>query len=1214
MSDYTPPDGGLVSINFSGDYTQPNGDVVALEFSKGTPGHVGDDQYLFPQGHEDSLVSGQTLVKLHTRYVEPDGIQSLVAFGAQKLYNYLTYVRPGGIAGTSYGNPTVYNWFKQAWTTGFHEEWYGIPYVWNLLQIRKITGFDSLHFGDHSILGGVKFISVSGRLLSGYGTPEVINTTADQYVNLSGKGIKSPGVGRPWVSPRMLYPDGILGTGYSDGHIVQFPPFPKGWESSRYGRPVVDYWTKWITDAGVPLGEPFGYPKVFDPTQVVFASPVLGTGVFGDILIRNLRRIIEVPGNVFFQGSNWTEVRSNRRFVESRGILATEFGGTEIRNKTPSIIPVGIQPDAPSPVTVGHAIRYIYCRGLDLLAVPDPEIDRTPSIFPDGIYHYGAGEVIVWYGKRQFHIDGYESFSPGEATVWFRVRRIPIEGEYQGASGNPSVTHGVREIIAHGALHSGQGRPRIENKNRSVLPESIFTEFHHVHMVGTTRWVKPYGFDSSRFGTRVKPESQVLYPEGFREIWGMPEVWNHTTVVIPEGYATGSEPLDQWGLARVFNLRQIVSLYYHVESGLNPPEFGAWTKVENRNRAIRVSGVETDKFGYVSIFNNARLLSPEGIPQPWGDGHDGFGMVAHRVRHLYLDGLEPPYLSGWSRIYNDAFVIAPDGERTDVYGQSSVKNTRRYFDRIGRLYSQEFGTPMVADRIRTIAIESRYGIFPPRINLHEVKLYTRYIDGIGEDMFRWGLASLSIHFNKIHTRWSHRDWFGWSEVRNLTPELHTRGRASDEFGTAFVRLEWRPVAPDGTRMDLFGKATIGDRDRTIPIRGFRSWVVSDKLVVTKTGQPPYTDQHIYLFKVNEEGEQSELGYGISVPYKQVSKPVLNQCVLYAKGFLSTDFGTAFCQSNAIMVNYGIKADQYGNQFIGLMDRTVEIELSSDYLSLGKPGLSPYTVWARPATSQAIQNHPPHKEWKPVGKTILYPPGERFGTPRVSTWIGEIYADSIGKTQEIGRPYTTLKLTIVEVESIKAYRFGWHKIGDGTQEIRQFNGVDTSVFGLIQLDFPPYTGPQYIAPPGMGAYAGGQNRVELLHRTVFAAGSDTLRMGDMRQGDTPYMWQGLAVGPRYPTIPDGFVAEQWGEAWASMGVRDIGAIGFCAFISEYDLRNFDKRMRVRNAYIPVPGAQTVAPVGVDLGSVDEPDIRLGVRFIRPDGDSDQFRKGASDARH
>lgn len=117
------------------------------------------------------------------------------------------------------------------------------------------------------------------------------------------------------------------------------------------------------------------------------------------------------------------------------------------------------------------------------------------------------------------------------------------------------------------------------------------------------------------------------------------------------------------------------------------------------------------------------------------------------------------------------------------------------------------------------------------------------------------------------------------------------------------------------------------------------------------------------------------------------------------------------------------------------------------------------------------------------------------------------------------------------------------------------------------------------------------------------------MGAGRSGDTPYKPQGLWVGEPKPTTPKGFNAEVFGDTTISLRVRDVTAVGFDSFISEMDISNFKGRMKVTLVKKPV----IIEPKEIELQSFGDtaygtPDIRLKVHYIRPDGNSDQYRKG------
>lgn len=209
---------------------------------------------------------------------------------------------------------------------------------------------------------------------------------------------------------------------------------------------------------------------------------------------------------------------------------------------------------------------------------------------------------------------------------------------------------------------------------------------------------------------------------------------------------------------------------------------------------------------------------------------------------------------------------------------------------------------------------------------------------------------------------------------------------------------------------------------------------------------------------------------------------------------------------------------------------------------------------------------------------------------------------------LGRPKLQLKLRFIQVPGTRLFRMGWHKLGDGTQELKLFGAKDFMEFGKPKLVRPPYTGPQHVKPKGLsGAF--GSHRVEHFHREMFARGRDSLRMGTRKSGDSPYMWQGLRVGPLMPTIPEGFEQAEYGEPWVSYRVREFVIDGFNTFRSEYDLENFAARMRVRNSFIPRPPDQDLQPVGVDVPDVGAPNVALAARYILPDGNADQYRKGA-----
>ena len=75
------------------------------------------------------------------------------------------------------------------------------------------------------------------------------------------------------------------------------------------------------------------------------------------------------------------------------------------------------------------------------------------------------------------------------------------------------------------------------------------------------------------------------------------------------------------------------------------------------------------------------------------------------------------------------------------------------------------------------------------------------------------------------------------------------------------------------------------------------------------------------------------------------------------------------------------------------------------------------------------------------------------------------------------------------------------------------------------------------------------------------------------------------------------------------MRDMPVQGFDAFECTHDVQNFDKRLRVTRTPTPRPPARTLAVAGFDALQSAAPDLRAGRHYIRPDGNAEQYRKGA-----
>lgn len=1085
------------------------------------------------------------------------------------------------------------------------------PLIYNLRQFVRTSGYSASSYGSAWMSGGIKIVSLQGLADSHVNAPLVVNTTADQTAAPS--GIQPLAVAAPRVSPRMLYAQGVPTPGLGVP-AAQFPPRPAGFESSRYGRPVIEYKTKLLVLPGVKAIEP-GFPRVFDPTSKVYPPSAAQVGIFGDTRLANRSYVVRPAGVDHLEIPIWTYLENTRRSVYPSGSALSTFGVTAINNATPSFTPVGWDAFAGLlGVGIGYSVRHVrpagfYSTPFGLLVLAQP-----PSLVPEGIAGE-MGEPSVWPRVRWVEATGSTAALFGEATVWFRSHTLAAEGSDAQIHGTAMVAHARRWLLARGAQLSSEGVPAASNADRTIAPASIFERFATGHAMGWARTLRPAGFDATRFGVRIIPDRQSAYPLGFRERYGLPTVFNSRKLVRPTGITTTVQPADRWGTARAWNLRQYVTMFYDADSQLNPPAWPQWTKVENRTRTVRITGSESLRIGDHQTDNKARPLLLTGIASPSMPESYEAGMVAFRVRPFRLEGIEAPYLSTWASVRNTAAVLKPDGVVATLFGNSAVANTRRSFDRIGGFDSAWYGYPMVADRVRTLSFEGRHTIGAPAITMPDVKLKTRYIDGIGFDAFGPGWASLSIHWTLITPRWTLQNLYGYATVRNVTPELHTRGRVSEEFGDAFVRLEWRPVAPSGSLTQLFGKTVIAFRDRSIYPTGYRAGAIGDKLTVVKTGAPPYSMQTINLDAEWFDRKEKKPGQGIPPPDNKDQNHIINQQVLYViQEDPATKFGGHRVTANTIRVEPGYWEILVSAPIVTLKVRTLTVAQfpSSEVFDPEKPRLSPHTVYAvMEASEQARINHP-LSDIRPLHYVdgLARAPGVTFGSAEVMLQNRVINARFQWIMPGYGRATVQLKRHYIQPTAFTTFRSGWHTV-PGTQHVTQFDSTSMSLYGMTKIEHYVPPGPRSVKPSALNAQAFGQNRIDLFHRKVSPLGYEATLMGTRKSGDTPYMWQGLRVGPLMPTIPEGFGADLHGEQWISHRVREVHPAGFDGFQSEYQLEAFEQRMRVtRRAPSATIAARSLLAAGAHPDSVlGTPDVRPGVHFIRPDGNAEQFRKGA-----
>lgn len=1173
-------------------------------------------QYVTPIGF-DSSEFGQLKTKSSNVTLRPSGVSSQLRFGQSSIILAQQIVTTKGVDVSRFSPPTIINFHKNVKGSGFNAALFGRSTIYNLRQYVSLNnrGINSALFGDIYLQGGVRFVQPGGLHALRFGDLAVINTKADQKVQLT--GIAAPTIPKPNVSPQILTVRGILGTQWGSSY-VQRNPSPKGWNSEKYGTAWVSRSPRFYT---VGIGEltEFGSAKIFDAKQTVTITGVIPGGIFGDIQIRNLNFKV-APGSIEAPPlSDWTKVDNTARYYPLKGFDTSLFGNSSINNGTPSFAPDGFDSASFGNALVAERIRRINTPGFSLLSFGRPTVTKTPQLSPRSIAPLDLGQPTLTLYTRYIVSSGRMMMAMGEPSIGMAKRKLAVGGFNSMRLGDPVITHGQRELLAQGSNHSRYGNAhQVWFRVRSIAPASIYDDQkQYGHRLGGSQYIQAKGFDATLFGTRIIPESQSILASNFASsVFGTARLQKTREYLSVVGFATGGQqPADRWGKTTVYNARQYIIQTYDVDSDLNPPKMQGWMSIINRNRTVRITGSNMALFGRALVRNNATLMQPGGIDaRPLGTA-----WISHRVRPIRLEGMEPPYISGWTNVHNAAAVIKPKGFDTEKWGTAAAVNTRRYFPRIGNFESLAFGEPMISFKKRGLSIESRYSIGPIYIPIHKVYLYTRYVETLSNDFAQVGVPSLSIHRKVITPRWYLRDLFGDPFLHNVTPEVKTKGRNAEEFGQTAIRTQWRNVDAFGDNAQLFGKPTIADRNRNLNVNSFVAGAIG-ALRVRGTASPPLSTQYIFLNNVENRGEDSEDdtsvikdGQGIGIPFDQVPGPRLRTNVIRPQGFDAKLFGTADVYSNGILMENGIKLDkELGTPMVQLARRTISInEGINNLIAMGTPRLSPHTIYAvLEATDQAKRNHNKGQGLHAVNSDSgSRKAGEVFGRARV--WIHNPYLNvqGIWPRNDYGTPIVQLKRRYLEVKGIQAYRFGWHNIGDGTQEIKSQPNNLFTVFGRPGITLAKEKNVQ-LRITGINASLYGRPVVEFLHRTIKPSGYNTLAMGSSR-GDTLYMPQSLHVGPRRPTIPVGTLMEKFGTTYIGLKVRDIQVQGFIATVIGYDPTQFKERMRVERGQgeTDTKPVQTIKPVGFDALRSNASNVKYAVHYIRPDGNSDQFRKGA-----
>lgn len=943
---------------------------------------------------------------------------------------------------------------------------------------------------------------------------------------------------------------------------------PSGLLSNQYGLPDVKNYHKFVTPPGLNATA-YGRFTIITKNRYVRPGGYAAT-LYGKPLVDNRLNYIRLSGiNSFVSGE--AKAANLRRYVAPQGLGQTAFGSIKIENK----------------------LRYLRATGRDSLVFGQLKIQSLRAYIP---------------------IAGLGSFAAGRARISFNLQKATVKQE------NVSTLWGAKTLVAFGLRYveansnfdmARYGRAWIEYNPRYIEPRGLFQQFPSNHQIGMSRSVGMLGHDSARFGSRIIPENQTLLPSGFSTIFGETEIYNYVQHIYLKGFLTAGETHDhRWGRQKVFNSTQYLApFHYDQDKTTGKWQYEDYTTKEplqifNRNRRVPTFGTLMQKFGYADIVNGARTIHPVGLASPI-EVEATKTMVADGIRPFRIPSIEPPHFSNNHIVWLSGKRYSISGSKFELFGTPHVENTRRIYRFISLGEQSLFGRPMVSHAIRTVKIQGDYSIAAPVIPMPEVKLGVRYIEARGIDSVRYGAAFIEERFTKVAPRWIAQNRVGEPQIRNKTPQLRARGIAMDEYGQAYIGLYTRPLYVNGLSAQIFGRTTIADRKQIVD---FRSYGVAI---------PEFTKTH----KIEEIGAGNYLPKRISPPGMWTDnfpkegnekRHTVRQNVLspiHEKPM--TLYGTAVVTANTIRVEPGYYDRLYGNPRVEHKNRRVYVEEWKENLVPPKPRTSPLTIWVTDKPpKQAVDNHPPQK--LPLHHIDGYgvpgkdKPGIALGVPRISHYHQRVSA-ALGSQLKIGEHRVWLQSSFILPKGFNNMRMG--QLGPiGTQYVSFIRPPIFTLFGSAEIEhIEPRIMPQ---PLGFSLSVIGRPTIDHFHREIKMPGLLSQAMGTRVNGDTPYMWKGLRIGAHVPFVLGGGVMSRYGTAWISDRVREIRPVGLdSALVAIYDRDNFQGRLQVwMRKFEPAIPKQTVHVSGLSSLAIGIPDIKPAVHYIRPYGNSDNYRKG------
>lgn len=872
------------------------------------------------------------------------------------------------------------------------------------------------------------------------------------------------------------------------------------------------------------------------------------------------------------------------QYLNATSFDASVLGLSLVKGSRTSLFPQGF-----SALTVGQ------------LLANNQRLFLKPTGFSASSFGYLSIKSLRVYLSPQ----GFNAYKPSaNHKIEFKQKTINVSGFTSNTFGlDTFIDYAIRYRSTNGFDASRFGLQWIEHNPRFLAPMGIFEQYNAEHRVSPKIIVGVQGFIATRWGSRIIPEIQVIYAQGMKGDFGQTKAENNKQDIFAKGFLTsGALPEYRWGRASAYNLKQYIKPIPNIGDGLHPQGFGAYTGIINVNRTIKTHGHASQRFGFQFAYNNARVITPVGIHSHI-EVNATKTLVAYGRRYLMPATINPPLMQRWAAVLNKAKLINAIGINGCEFGALAVTTNRRNIKLSSAGDFSTYGKPSISYLTRSIACNYFYPIAPPIINPPKIVNSKTILDLVGFNNSVVGWLEIITRFNKISPKFEYKHNIGEPAIVNKNKVTKVFGLNSSEFGIANIQLLKRYVFGFGENNALFGRHKIGDAKQTINVNGINSGVLGQSGYIYAIGTGHIPAVRILTSGFDTKNFEDDLGklhrVGQSVIYVKNENPF-------------TLFGAATVSANTIRVEPGYWELLFGTPKIEHKNRRVYVAPWTEVYQPSKPSLSPHTIYATEyPPEQAIKNHvepllPLHAIGGLDSKGFHVPTGVVLGTPSISNklqllrpigFLSSLYGALVARENVlILKPKSWNSLKIGMIAPI------------GSQKIGFRTSIDSSQYGEPNLSIAePFH--RKISPPSIAMTSIGVPDIQLFHRSIGAVGFDSLNIGKSKYGDNPYLWQGLRIGAFIPTSIGAGECSAFGLAFASNKVRGLEPVGFDSALLEYDYSNFGAKMVVRLSTNDAPQKQIIGTIGVDSAEVAVTNIKNHTHYIRPDGNAEQYRKGA-----